>query len=163
MSRRDFEDNDPYVVIEQRSTSVMPFIVGLALGAGVALLFAPKSGEETRRDVKRRAIRARKLAERKAQELGDTVNETYQDARRRVEDTIDSAKDAVELKRRQVSRAVEAGRAAARDAVDAGRAAAHDAREDLENRLATTKAAYTAGVKAAKRAHDTGADEPVEG
>src|SRR5262252_9817997 len=152
MSRRDFEDNDPYVVIEQRSTSVMPFIVGLALGAGVALLFAPKSGEETRRDLKRRAIRARKLAERKAQELGDTVNETYQDARRRVEDTIDSAKDAVELKRRQVSRAVEAGRAAA-----------HDAREDLEHRLATTKAAYTAGVRAAKRAHDTASDEPAEG
>ena len=40
MSRRDLEDNDPYVVIEQRSTSVMPFIIGLALGAGAALLFA---------------------------------------------------------------------------------------------------------------------------
>jgi gas vesicle protein len=151
------------VVIEQRSTSVMPFIVGLALGAGVALLFAPKTGEETRRDLKRRAIRARKLAERKAQELSDTVSETYEDARRRVEETIDSAKDAVDLKRRQVTRAVEAGRAAAREAVDAGRAAAHDAREDLENRLATTKAAYTAGVKAAKRAHDEASDEPVEG
>ena len=103
MSRRDFEDNDPYVVIEQRSTSVMPFIVGLALGAGVALLFAPRSGEETRRDLKRRALRARKLAERKASELTDSVTETYQDARRRVEEKIDDAKDAVDLKRRQVA------------------------------------------------------------
>ena len=137
--------------------------VGILIGAVIAVLFAPKSGEETRRDLKRRAIRARKLAERKAQELGDTVNETYQDARRRVEETIDTAKDAVDLKRRQVTRAVEAGRAAARDAVDAGRAAAHDAREDLENRLATTKAAYTAGVRAAKRAHDAASDEPAEG
>ena len=159
MSRRDFEDNDPYVVIEQRSTSVMPFIVGLALGAGVALLFAPRSGEETRRDLKRRALRARKLAERKASELTDSVTETYQDARRRVEEKIDDAKDAVDLKRRQVTRAVEAGRAAARDAIDAGRTAARDARDDLENRIATTKAAYTAGVKAAKRVHDTESDE----
>jgi hypothetical protein len=62
-----------------------------------------------------------------------------------------------------VARAVEAGRTAAREAVDAGRAAAHDAREDLENRLATTKAAYTAGVKAAKRVNDAASDEPVDG
>lgn len=163
MSRRDLEDNDPYVVIEQRSTSVMPFIVGLALGAGVALLFAPRSGEETRRDLKRRAIRARKLAERKAAELTDSVTETYQDTRRRVEETIDTAKDAVDLKRRQVTRAVEAGRTAARDAIDAGRAAARDARDDLENRIATTKAAYTAGVKAAKRVNEAGSDESAEG
>ena len=164
MPRRDYEDdNDPYVVIEQRSTSVMPFIVGLALGAGVALLFAPRSGEETRRDLKRRAIRARKLAERKATEISETVTETYQDARRRVEETIDTAKDAVDLKRRQVTRAVEAGRAAARDAVDAGRAAARETRDDLEHRIATTKAEYTAGVNAAKRARESGSDEPVEG
>src|SRR5262249_59572291 len=103
------------------------------------------------------------MAERKAHELSDSVNETYQDARRRVEETIDSAKDAVELKRRQVSRAVEAGRAAARDAVDAGRAAAQDAREDLEHRLPKTKAASTAGVRAAKRTHNAGSDEPIEG
>ena len=162
MSRRDFEDNDPYVVIEQRSTSVMPFLIGLALGAGVALLFAPKSGEETRRDLKRRAIRARKRPNEKRPSVTDTVSDTYQDARRRVEETIDGAKDAVDLKRRQVTRAVEAGRAAAAMR-DAGRAAAHDAREDLENRLAETKAAYTAGVKAAKRVDDAASDEPVDG
>jgi hypothetical protein len=44
---------------------------------------------------------------------------------------VDRARDAVELKRQQVQRAVEAGRVAA----------AH-AREDLERRIAETKAAY---------------------
>ncbi len=162
MSRRELEDNDPYVVIEQQSNSVMPFLIGLALGAGAALLLAPRSGEETRRDLKRRALRARKIADRKAHELGDSVTETYQDARRRVEETIDGAKDAIDLKRRQVTRAVDAGRAAARDAMDVGRSAARDAREDLENRISTTKAAYSAGVNAAKRAHNAGSDEPTE-
>ena len=155
MSRRELEDNDPYVVIEQRSTSVMPFLIGLALGAGAALLLAPQSGEETRRDLKRRALRARRLAERKAEEISDSVSETYQDARRKVEETIDGARDAVDLKKRQVTRAVEAGRTAAREA-----------REDLENRIATTKAAYTAGITAAKNvrnADNAGNDEPVEG
>ncbi len=163
MSRRDFEDDsEPYVVIEQKSNSVMPFLVGLALGAGAALLLAPRSGEETRRDLKRRAIRARKLAEKKASEIADSVTETYEDARRRVEEKIDGAKDAIDLRRRQVTRAVDAGRTAARDAIDAGRAAARDAREDLEHRVANTKAAYTAGVNAAKRVHNAGSDEPVE-
>jgi gas vesicle protein len=152
MPRRDFEDDEPYVVIEQRSTSVTPFLIGLALGAGAALLFAPRSGEETRREIKRRALRARRLAEKKASEITESVTETYEDARRRVEDAIDTAKDAIDLRKRQVTRAVDAGRAAARDAIDAGRAAAQDAREDLESRIATTKAAYTAGANAAKRA-----------
>ena len=39
-------------------------------------------------------------------------------------------------------------------AVEAGRSAAREAREDLENRIATTKAAYTAGVNAAKNVRD---------
>lgn len=151
MTRREFDDNDPYVVIEQRSTSVMPFFIGLAIGVGAALLLAPQSGADTRREIKRRALRARRLAERKAHELQDTVNETYQDARRKVEETLDTARHAVEVKKRQVTRAM-----------DAGRAAARDARDELENRIATTKASYTAGVNAARAARTPPPDEPVE-
>jgi len=51
MSRYDFDDDDRYVVIENHSAGVGPFLVGLAVGAGIALLFAPRSGEATRRDI----------------------------------------------------------------------------------------------------------------
>jgi gas vesicle protein len=137
MSRYDLDDDDRVVVIEQHSAGAAPFLVGLAIGAGLALLFAPSSGEETRRQIKQRAMRARRAAEQMASEVTDTVTDTFHDARRRVEERIDSARDAIDLKRRQVRRAV-----------DAGRVAAQEAREELEQRIAESKATYKSEVAA---------------
>jgi len=130
MSDYDWDD-DPYVVIEQNSPSVGSFIIGLAVGAGLALLFAPRSGEETRRDLQRKAREVGDQAQDLVSELTESVGNTFQSAKDKVEDRIDAARNAVELKRRQVS-----------NAVDAGRAAAQQAREELEQRIAETKAAY---------------------
>lgn len=132
MSRHEFEDGEPYVVIERHETSAAPFLIGLALGAAAALLFAPRSGRATRRDIKRRAMRVRRAAERAATEARDGVVDKFQDARRKVEEQIDSARGAIDLKRRQVHRAM-----------DAGRAAAQEARDELEQRIAESKAAHT--------------------
>src|SRR3954465_15767314 len=99
MSRYDF-DNEPYVVIEKHeSAGVAPFLVGLALGAGVALLFAPRSGRAPRRDIKRRAMRARQAAEDAVTGVTDTVVDSFSEARRRVEDQIASARQAIDLKK----------------------------------------------------------------
>jgi gas vesicle protein len=134
MSRYQFSDDEPYVVVERHeSAGITPFLVGLAVGAGVALLFAPRSGAATRRDIKRRATRVKQAAEQAANDVTDTVVNTFEDARRRVEEQIDSARQAVDLKRRQVNRAF-----------DAGRTAAREARDELEQRIAETKAAYSA-------------------
>ena len=54
----EFDDDEPYVVIEKKSGTLSSFFVGIAVGAGLALLFAPPSGERTRRDLQRRARRA---------------------------------------------------------------------------------------------------------
>lgn len=148
MSRYDLDDDERVVVIEQHSAGATPFLVGLALGAGLALLFAPSSGTETRRQIKQRAMRVRRAAEQVANDVTDSVSETFQDARRRVEDRIDSARDALDLKRRQVRRAVEAGRAAA-----------HEAREELEDRIAETKAAYNEPSAPRSRGAAVGDDE----
>jgi gas vesicle protein len=136
MSRRDYYDDDSRIIIERHhSAGVAPFLLGVALGAGIALLFAPRSGAATRRDIRRRAMRVRRAAEDAANEVTDTVVGTFQDARRKVEDQIDSVRQAVDLKKQQVHRAM-----------DAGRAAAREAREELEQRIAETKAAYGAGA-----------------
>ena len=42
------DEDEPYVVIEKRESSLGSFFIGAAVGAAVALLFAPRSGEETR-------------------------------------------------------------------------------------------------------------------
>ena len=132
MSDYDWDDDEPYVVIEQKESGIGSFLLGLAVGAGVALLFAPRSGEETRRDIQRRAREVGDQAQDLVSELTESVGNTFQQAKdSSVEGRIDAARDAVELKRRQVSHAV-----------DAGRAAAQQARVELEQRIAETKAAY---------------------
>jgi gas vesicle protein len=152
MSRYDFDDDDRYVVIENHSAGVGPFLVGLAVGAGIALLFAPRSGEATRRDIKRRAMRVRRAAEQVASDVADTVTDSFNDARKKVEEKIDAAREAVDMKRQQVQRAMEAGRAAAREA-----------RSELEHRLAETKAAYNAGVAVARNGRTLDDPDGAEG
>jgi hypothetical protein len=131
MSDYDWDDDEPYVVIEQKQSGIGSFLLGLAIGAGVALLFAPRSGEETRRDIQRRAREVGDQAQDLVSGLTESVGSSFQQAKDSVEERIDAARNAVELKRRQVSHAV-----------DAGRAAAQQAREELEQRIAETKAAY---------------------
>jgi gas vesicle protein len=121
MDERDWYDDDPYVerpyVIVERvgaGAGIGPLLLGLALGAGVALLFAPQSGEETRRAVARRARRAQDAAQDFVEDVSGTVADKFNQVRTSVEDRIDATFEAVDAKKRQVSNAVEAGRAAAR-------------------------------------------------
>jgi len=50
----------------------MKFLLGLGIGFGLAVLFAPASGQETRH---RLTERARELAERKAQQAAESIKE----------------------------------------------------------------------------------------
>lgn len=131
MSRYDMDDDEAYVVIEQRQAGIGSFILGLAAGAGIALLFAPRTGEDTRRGLQRGARRMGDQAQNLVSDVSESVGQTIQDARFSVETRIGAARDAVDLKRRQVT-----------NAVDAGRVAAQQARVELEQRIAETKAAY---------------------
>ncbi|HST06580.1 MAG TPA: YtxH domain-containing protein [Gemmatimonadaceae bacterium] len=122
---------EPYVIVERQSAGIGPLLIGLALGAGAALLFAPQSGEETRRDIKRRARRAQEAAQDFVEDMSGTVADKFNEVRSSVEERIEATLDAVDDKKRRVTNAYHAGRAAARDA-----------RGELEQRIAETKAAY---------------------
>lgn len=139
MGRYDIGDEEPYVIIEKQEGSIGSLLLGIAIGAGAALLFAPRSGRETREEIRRRARDVSDAAREAAQDVMDTAVGAVEEARRAVDDRVGAVRDAVDMKRRQVTRAV-----------DAGRMAAQQAREDLERRLATTKAAYQAGVDVAR-------------
>ena len=132
------DDDEPYVVIE-KSSGMGSFFLGLAIGAGLALLFAPQSGQETRRSIARGARRARQAAGDAVEGVTDKVADTFENARQKVEERIDAVRGAVQEKRDHVERAVRAGREAAQQA-----------RQDLERRLAETKAAYNAGAQVAR-------------
>lgn len=128
----DLYDDEPYLIVENREgSSIGPFIIGLALGAGIALLLAPQSGDETRREIAERARRAKDAARDTIGDLGDVIGEKLEQAREKVDDGIESVREAVDFRRQRVTTAYEAGRVAARQA-----------REELEYRLAESKAAH---------------------
>jgi gas vesicle protein len=134
-----YEDEDPYLVEEpylivereSGSSGAGALLLGLAVGAGLALLLAPQSGEETRRSIARRARRASEAAQDFVGDVSGTVADKFQDVRASVEERIEATLDTVDRKRRQVT-----------NAFDAGRAAARQARGELEQRIAESKAAY---------------------
>jgi gas vesicle protein len=125
---RDHDDL-PYIVIEKHSGGGMgTFLWGALLGAGAALLLAPRSGEETQDQIRDRVQRIRTAAEDRVNEVRDSVTDSVSRTRDRIQDQIDTVRDTVE------SRADRA-----RSALDTGRRAARDARSELERRVAEAR------------------------
>jgi len=80
-------------------SKVSYFLVGLGVGALMGVLFAPKSGEDTREYLSKRADDGREFAQKKAKELRD-----------RADELIERGKDVASRKRESIASAVEAGR-----------------------------------------------------
>jgi gas vesicle protein len=75
------------------------FLVGLGIGALLGILFAPKSGEETRDYLSSKADEGRDYAQKKAREL-----------RERAEDLIERSKEIMARQKESLSAAVDAGK-----------------------------------------------------
>jgi gas vesicle protein len=86
---------------ENTGSKVSYFLVGLGIGALVGLLFAPKTGEETRDYLAQKAEEGKEYAQRKAREL-----------RERAEDLVDRGKGVAMRQKDSLSAAVDAGREA---------------------------------------------------
>jgi gas vesicle protein len=71
----------PEVVLVERGgdTSAKWLFWGALLGAGLALLYAPRSGEETRRSLQRRLWKLRALTEEKLDELSEKLSSGVQE------------------------------------------------------------------------------------
>jgi len=83
------------------------FFLGLGLGVAVGLLFAPKSGAETRDLILTKADESKDYLRRRGEQLRDTAS-----------DVIEKGKSAVAKQRDQISSAIEAGKQAYRDAIN---------------------------------------------
>jgi gas vesicle protein len=85
------------------------FVFGLGLGLAIGVLFAPKSGEETREYIRTKAGEGHDYLKRRADEVRDSAGEA-----------VERGKSAVSRHREHLSAAVEAGRQAYREAVAGG-------------------------------------------
>jgi gas vesicle protein len=81
------------------------FLAGLGLGALVGVLYAPKSGRETREAILNSANEGR-----------DYVKERSREARENMDKWVDRSKDVLNRQKDQFTQAVEAGRQAYREA-----------------------------------------------
>ena len=58
------------------------FIVGMGVGAAVALLFAPRSGDETREIISDKVEEGRRYAKDRAQEFRNRANDTVEQGKK---------------------------------------------------------------------------------
>jgi gas vesicle protein len=86
---------------DNTGSKISYFLVGLGIGALVGILFAPKSGEETREYLSKKADLGKEYAQRKAQEL-----------RERADDLVERGKQVAARQKESISAAVDAGREA---------------------------------------------------
>jgi gas vesicle protein len=82
------------------------FFLGLGLGVAVGLLFAPKSGPETRDLLLTKADEGRDYLRRRTEDLRDSAG-----------DLVDKGRSALNKQKDQLNAAVEAGKQAYREAV----------------------------------------------
>jgi gas vesicle protein len=83
------------------------FLLGLGVGVGLGMLFAPKSGPETRDYIKN-----------KASEGTDYLKQRTEDLRQNASQWVDRGREAVGRQREHLADAMEAGRQAYRDTVN---------------------------------------------
>ena|ERR1041384_4590366 len=83
------------------------FLLGLGVGVGIGMLFAPKSGDETR-----------EMLKNKAGEGADYLKQRSTDIRQTASEWVDKGKEALGRQRENLSDAMEAGRQAYRDTVN---------------------------------------------
>ena len=91
------------------------FLAGAGIGAVLALLFAPKSGKETRELIARTATEGREFIATKVADGQQFVEEKGRKAGDDFSSFIDRSKEAVQRQKEQLTAAFEAGKAAYRE------------------------------------------------
>jgi gas vesicle protein len=90
---------------DREGNGFMWFVAGLGLGALVGVLYAPRSGRETREQILRSADEGREWAGTRAREAREQANQW-----------VERGKDVVRAQKDQIGSAIDAGRQAYRSA-----------------------------------------------
>ena len=86
-------------------------LAGGIVGAGVALLLAPQSGQRTRKDIARYARKTKNRANDVVDDLSSTVSDLVESLGEKTDDLLDKGKDVAGSARKEVIRLIEEGAA----------------------------------------------------
>lgn len=113
------------------------FVTGGLIGAIIGILFAPKTGQETRDDLKKRA-----------DELMEQSRETYETQRERVLEVVDAGKDTAVQRTEELKAKISDTRDKLKAQVDAAADSAKDKINSATEKVTEIKEARNDGPKA---------------
>ena len=142
------QDLQPYVVVERRGSNIVAFLCGALMGAGIALLVAPKSGRETQAELREGARRFKDGAGEKLTDLREGLEDRYGRTREGLGERVGAIRENMRGRQQKAEEAIKAGKDAARQA-----------RSDLEARVAESKAAYRAALAEGASGNGAPADD----
>ena len=110
-------------IVSDSGDKFLYFLVGASIGSAFALLFAPKSGQETREELTRRAQESRDYVTRTVEKsrgyldegssrISNEVTSLVDRSKEEATSLIDKGKDMVQEQKEQFTAAFEAGREA---------------------------------------------------
>jgi gas vesicle protein len=98
------ENND-----KKLAAAALMLVAGGIIGAGLALLYAPQSGQRTRRDICRSAKRVKNRADETVEDLKDTISDLVESIGDKTEDLVEKGKDVAGSARKDLIRLIEEG------------------------------------------------------
>ena len=98
------EDRDKKI-----AAALLLMAAGGVIGAGLALLFAPQTGDKTRKDLLRYAKKARHKADEAVEELASNVNSMVDTIGEKTEELVEKGKDLSGGSRKELIRLIEEG------------------------------------------------------
>ncbi|HEY3415032.1 MAG TPA: YtxH domain-containing protein [Armatimonadota bacterium] len=133
------EDNFEFGPLPSDDFEVSQFLAGLlagaAIGAGLALLFAPKPGEEARRDVASAYASVADCAAEAVDTVRDRVAASLVEVREKTAEVVEEARSTVEEWISKSKQTILETRERLDGAVDAGREAYESRRAELDAQL----------------------------
>jgi gas vesicle protein len=131
---------------ENISTKLTFFLVGAGIGAVLALLFAPKSGEELRNDIADATRKGIDKSREAAQQLGTKASEVYDTTRQKAGEYYEGARETA-------GEYYEATRERAAELYDTATAKAGEVVSTARDAAKTQAGSISAAVEAGKKAY----------
>jgi gas vesicle protein len=131
---------------ENISTKLTFFLVGAGIGAVLALLFAPKSGEELRNDIADATRKGIDKSREAAQQLGTKASEVYDTTRQKAGEYYEGARETA-------GEYYEATRERAAELYDTATAKAGEVVATARDAAKTQAGSISAAVEAGKKAY----------
>ena len=98
--------------------TLLALAVGAIAGAGIALLFAPQSGKETRRDVRRLGKKALDKTQSIRADLCSSIDNMADEVWEKVQEDFDQGRKWTEKSYAELQRVLNSGRDYIRDGID---------------------------------------------